>query len=64
MMFGMLDGAGFEIIENRFKECIIAHARVERLWTGARWSEGPAWFPAGRYLIWSDIPNNRLLRWD
>ena len=63
-MFGMLDGAGFEIIENRFKECIIAHARVERLWTGARWSEGPAWFPAGRYLIWSDIPNNRLLRWD
>jgi len=36
----------------------------QRLWTGARWSEGPAWFPAGRYLVWSDIPNNRLLRWD
>jgi gluconolactonase len=36
--------------------------RVERLWTGARWAEGPAWFAAGRYLIWSDIPNNRMMR--
>ena len=45
-------------------ECIIGHARVERLWTGARWSEGPTWFAAGRYLVWSDIPNNRLMRYD
>ncbi|MEO1025733.1 MAG: SMP-30/gluconolactonase/LRE family protein, partial [Pseudomonadota bacterium] len=37
---------------------------VERLWTGARWSEGPVWHAAGRYLLWSDIPNNRILRWD
>ncbi|HYN39078.1 MAG TPA: SMP-30/gluconolactonase/LRE family protein, partial [Rhodospirillales bacterium] len=44
--------------------CLIGHARVERLWTGARWSEGPAWFAAGRYLIWSDIPNDRMLRFD
>ena len=29
-----------------------------------RWSEGPAWFAAGRYLVWSDIPNDRMLRWD
>ncbi len=63
-MFGVIDGTGFEVIDEAFEECIIGHARVERLWTGARWSEGPAWFAAGRYLIWSDIPNNRLMRFD
>ncbi|MBU2937564.1 MULTISPECIES: SMP-30/gluconolactonase/LRE family protein [Pacificibacter] len=63
-MFGELDGTGFESIDPAFGACFIGHARVERLWTGARWSEGPAWFPAGRYLIWSDIPNNRMMRWD
>jgi gluconolactonase len=39
-------------------------ASVERLFTGCRWSEGPVWFGDGRYLLWSDIPNNRILRWD
>ena len=63
-MFGVIEGTGFEVIEPEFQSCFVGHARVERLWTGARWSEGPAWFPAGRYLVWSDIPNNRLLRWD
>lgn len=63
-MFGVLEGTGFEVIEPEFAGCFIGHARVERLWTGARWSEGPAWFPAGRYLVWSDIPNNRMMRWD
>lgn len=63
-MFGVLEGTGFEVIEPEFESCFIGHARVERLWTGARWSEGPAWFAAGRYLVWSDIPNNRLMRWD
>ena len=37
---------------------------VEKLWSGCRWAEGPAWFAAGRYLVWSDIPNDRMLRWD
>jgi gluconolactonase len=37
---------------------------TERLFTGGRWLEGPTYFPAGRYLVFSDIPNNRLLRWD
>jgi len=64
MMFGVLEGTGYEVIEPEFEATFIGHARVERLWTGARWSEGPAWFPAGRYLVWSDIPNNRLMRWD
>ena len=36
---------------------------IQRLWTGALWSEGPAWNAQGRYLVWSDIPNNRQLRW-
>lgn len=64
MFYGELEGTGFEIIEPEFAGCLIGHARVERLWTGARWSEGPAWFPANRYLVWSDIPNNRIMRWD
>ncbi len=63
-MFGVLEGTGLEAIEPEFEICLIGHARVERLWTGARWSEGPAWFAAGRYLVWSDIPNNRMMRWD
>ncbi len=63
-MFGLVEGTGFEALSPSFNECLLGHARVERLWTGARWSEGPAWFAAGRYLVWSDIPNNRMLRWD
>ena len=63
-MYGVIEGTGFEAIEPAFNDCLIGHARVERLWTGARWSEGPAWFAAGRYLVWSDIPNNRMLRYD
>ena len=39
------------------------NAPIQRLWTGALWSEGPAWNAQGRYLVWSDIPNNRQLRW-
>lgn len=63
-MYGELEGSGFESLHASFGECFVGHARVERLWTGARWCEGPAWFAAGRYLVWSDIPNNRIMRWD
>jgi len=62
--YGEVEGAYFEVLDPRFKQCLIGHARVERLWTGARWLEGPAWFAAGRYLVVSDIPNNRMLRYD
>ncbi|MFM0738061.1 SMP-30/gluconolactonase/LRE family protein [Paraburkholderia xenovorans] len=48
----------------RFKSLILASASVECLYQGARWSEGPVWFGDGRYLLWSDIPNDRILRWD
>src|SRR6201990_2668908 len=40
------------------------NAAVERLAAGFRWAEGPVWFGDGRYLLWSDIPNNRIMRWD
>ncbi len=59
-----IEGTGFEVIDDRFSALFANHIRVERLWTGARWCEGPAWFAAGRYLLWSDIPNNRMMRWD
>src|SRR5690348_6854559 len=52
-----------EVVDPRFAKYKIGNAAVERLYTGTRWSEGPVWFADGRYLIWSDIPNNRMLRW-
>jgi gluconolactonase len=63
-MFGDVEGAGFEVLDERFNSCFVGHVAIERLWTGARWLEGPAWFGAGRYLAFSDIPNNRLMRFD
>src|SRR5262245_9522993 len=53
-----------QILDQGFARFRINNAAVERLYTGCRWSEGPAWFGDGRYLLWSDIPNNRILRWD
>ena len=52
-----------EIVDPRFAKYVIGNAAVERLYTGCRWAEGPVWFGDGRYLLWSDIPNNRILRW-
>ncbi|NBO00626.1 MAG: hypothetical protein EBV21_04095 [Betaproteobacteria bacterium] len=60
MFYGEIEGGGFEVIEPEFAGCFVGHARLERLWTGCRWAEGPAWFGGGRYLIWSDLPNNHL----
>jgi gluconolactonase len=53
-----------QFLDERFRACIKLSARLEQLWTGARWTEGPAYFPALRSLIFSDIPNDRMLRWD
>ncbi|MDE0041783.1 MAG: SMP-30/gluconolactonase/LRE family protein [Candidatus Poribacteria bacterium] len=52
-----------EILDPRFNGYAIKNSVIERLWTGCRWAEGPVWFGDGRYLLWSDIPNNRILRW-
>lgn len=64
MHYGEIEGSGFEVIEPEFARCFVGHARVERLFTGCRWAEGPAWFGGGRYLLWSDLPGNRILRYD
>lgn len=50
-------------LEKQFGKYRIGSAAIERLCTGFRWAEGPAWNGAGNYLVWSDIPNNRQMRW-
>ena len=53
----------YEVFDERF-HVVRGDATLEPLFTGCRWAEGPAYFPASRTLVWSDIPNNRLLRYD
>jgi len=47
-------------LDNRFRRYIVGNTTIKRLWSGAQWSEGPAWNGVGRYLVWSDIPNVRM----
>lgn len=54
----------FVVFDDRFARLAMGNVHVEKLYTGCRWAEGPTWFAAGRYLVWSDIPNNRMMRWD
>jgi len=51
-------------LDPRFDRYRIGSAAIERLWTGARWAEGPVYFGDARCLLFSDIPNNRIMRWD
>ena len=53
----------FQVLDERFAR-VNGDEWMQRLHTGCRWTEGPAYFPAGRYLVFSDIPNDRTLRWD
>jgi gluconolactonase len=53
-----------EILDPRFEKYVLTLAAVERLYTGTRWAEGPVWFGDSRHLLWSDIPNNRILKWE
>ena len=53
-----------EILDQRFQKYLLNLAGVERLHTGTRWGEGPVYFGDGRYLLWTDFPNERILRWD
>ncbi len=57
-------GEHYEHHDERFGGLIQRNANIDILWTGGRWAEGPAYLPAGRYLVWSDIPNDRIMRWD
>lgn len=52
------------VVDESFARYRLPLAKVERLATGCRWAEGPVWFGDARCLIWSDIPNDRMLRWD
>jgi gluconolactonase len=53
-----------QILDPSFARYRVNTAKVERLASGMRWSEGPVWFGDGRYLLWSDIPNDRLMKWE
>jgi gluconolactonase len=50
-------------LDNRFRRYIVGNTVIQRLFTGTLWAEGVAWNGVGRYLVWSDIPNNRQMRW-
>jgi len=52
-----------EIVDERFRALVVWQGVVERLWTGGRWLEGPVWFGDGRYLLFSDIPSDRMMCW-
>ena len=53
-----------EILDPGFAKYRLYSSSVEQLATGMRWAEGPVYFPASRYLLVSDIPNNRIMRYD
>lgn len=52
------------VLDPRFRKLVFGNVHVEKLWTGSRWAEGPAYLAAGKYLVWSDIPNDRVMRYD
>ena len=54
----------FQVLDPRFRRYVLPNALLEKLYSGARWAEGPVYFADHQCLIFSDIPNNRLLRFD
>jgi gluconolactonase len=57
------DSALYQHFEKDFRKMVNGSAQLETLYTNCRWAEGPVWFGDGGYLLWSDIPNDRILRW-
>jgi len=55
--------AAAQIDDPRFEALLVKDAQLERLWTGGLWCEGPVWLPEEHAVVWSDIPNDRMLRW-
>ncbi len=51
------------VLDKRFAKYKVGNTPIQRLFTGCLWAEGPAWNGQGHFLVWSDIPNNRQLRW-
>jgi len=54
----------WKVLDDRFRKYVAGNAPLELEWTGSLWAEGSAWNGVGRYVVFSDIPNNRQLRWD
>jgi gluconolactonase len=54
----------FEVLDARFEPCVKHNARLELHFEGCRWAEGPVYLPASRQLVWSDVPSDRMWRWD
>jgi len=54
----------YEVLDECFRDCVNRTSHVQKLWSGARWTEGPVYFPAGKHLLFSDIPNDRIMRYD
>ena len=52
-----------EVLDSRFRQYVLGSATLERLWTGGRWTEGPVWFGDQQRLLFSDIPNDRIMAW-
>ena len=50
-------------VDNRFRKYVVGNTTIKRVYTGLLWAEGPAWNGVGRFLVWSDIPNNVQMRW-
>ena len=53
----------YETIDRRFEALADLNSPLRRLFGGTRWAEGPVYFADGRFLLWSDVPNNRMMRW-
>lgn len=58
-----LVGDAYDYVDAKFRHLTVPTADVEVLYDRCRWAEGPVWFSDGGFLVWSDIPNNRMLRW-
>ncbi len=58
-----MDTAGFEIYDDRFKHLLLPDSKLAKLADGCIWAEGPVYFVNGDYVVWSDIPNNRMMKW-
>ena len=58
-----MENPHYEIRDPRFRDLLVSSAALDELYTGCRWAEGPVWFNDGSYLLFSDIPNERVLRW-
>jgi len=55
--------ADWEVYDRRFRDLTLPNAKLEKLFSGVLWAEGPVWFSDGHFFLFSDIPNNRVLRW-